>query len=62
MRASAMNGLEVKVQWDSADKVVAVVRLYPNEIRIEVPRESNYAELFDKIKLAFLELYAEKDV
>lgn len=60
MWASAANKLNVKVDWDRADKVT-VVSLYPHEITLEVPRNLDHKDLFDKIREAFVELYAARN-
>lgn len=61
MRASQMNGLDISIKIEDST-VVAAVSLYPHRIDVKVPRSTPYDELFDKIKVAFLELYANKDV
>ncbi len=60
--AGTMDSLEITVKNDG-DFTIAVVKLYPNVMEVKVDRrKASYAELFNEIQKAFLQVYAHKDV
>ena len=60
--AGCCAGCEVSITNDG-DFTVATVKFYPNVMHVKVDRKNaTYRELFDKIREAFLQCHAWKDV